>query len=340
MGMFATAAVSVVMPVHNGIDTVERAVRSLVKQTESDWELVAVDDGSGDGSGVKLRRLARDDCRIRVIVQKHQGIVAALNNGIAQAKAELIARMDADDESFPRRLEQQRAFLECHSDIGLVSCLVALSDGGVDNRGYRLYTEWLNTLVTPEQIMLNRFIESPLAHPSVMFRRGVEREHGGYREGDFPEDYELWLRWLAAGVRMAKVPSLLYHWQDSPTRLSRVDRRYRPEAFYRCKARYIAAHLRNRVNRPLLVWGAGRTTRRRARMLTDYGVRVQGYVDIDPRKMGRDTPEGRVRAPAELPPPGEVFVLAYVGSRGAREKIRDELTGKRYVEGRDFFCCA
>jgi hypothetical protein len=75
-------------------------------------------------------------------------------------------------------------------------------------------------------------------------------------------------------------------------------------------------------------------------MLTDYGVHLQGYVDIDPRKIDRRTPEGPVWAPAELPPPEEVFVLAYVGSRGAREKIRGELTGRRYVEGRDFLCCA
>ena len=69
-----------------------------------------------------------------------------------------------------------------------------------------------------------------------MFRRELVARHGGYRAGDFPEDYELWLRWLDAGVRMAKVPRPLLTWHDSTGRLSRTDARYDPEAFFRLKA--------------------------------------------------------------------------------------------------------
>lgn len=333
-------AISIIMPVYNAVQTVERSVQSLREQTERDWELVAVDDGSTDGTTETLQRLARDDRRIRPVSQSHRGIVAALNNGIDQARAPLLARMDADDESLPRRLEHQRRFLECHPDVGVVSCLVWLTGGEGRNRGYQLYADWLNTMITPEQIMLKRFVESPLAHPTVMFRQRIVHEYGGYRDGDFPEDYELWLRWLDRGVRMAKVDSYLYRWHDTPTRLSRSDPRYRPEAFYRCKADYLAAHLRGNVRKPLLVWGAGRTSRKRARMLLDHGIRLRGYVDIDPRKIGRAMADGAVLAPAELPSPAEAFVLVYVGSRGARPKIRRSLTAKGYVEGRDFLCCA
>src|SRR2546425_6870649 len=102
-----------------------------------------------------------------------------------------------------------------------------------------------------------------------MFRRELLNKHGGYREGDFPEDYELWLRWLDAGVTMAKVPRVLLTWNDAPERLSRTDRRYDVEAFYRCKAFYLARWLKRHVDasRPLLVWGAGRPTRKRAEHL-------------------------------------------------------------------------
>ena len=102
---------------------------------------------------------------------------------------------------------------------------------------------WTNGLLTHEEIALARFVESPLAHPSVMFRRSLVERWGGYAEGAFPEDYELWLRWLDAGVRMEKLADPLLIWNDSPTRLSRRDPRYAAEAFYRVKARYLARWL-------------------------------------------------------------------------------------------------
>jgi glycosyltransferase involved in cell wall biosynthesis len=333
--------VSVLLPVHNAAGTLARAVGSIRRQIFSDWELLAVDDGSTDGSREMLEDLARADPRARVWAQPHGGIVAALNAGLAAAGGDFIARMDADDESHPERLAEQVRFLESNPDIGLTGCLVAYGGDRTANAGYALHADWLNSLVTPEQIALNRFIESPLAHPSVMFRRELVERHGGYHDGEFPEDYELWLRWAEAGVRMAKVPRGLLTWHDPPGRLSRPDPRYDAEAFYRLKAEYLAkAVARDRRERPLLVWGAGRPTRKRAASLEAHGLRIAGYIDIDPRKIGKK-PGGRpVLAPAELPPPGEIFVLGYVASRGARELIRGTLSSLGHIEGRDFLMCA
>jgi hypothetical protein len=177
-------------------------------------------------------------------------------------------------------------------------------------------------------------------------------QHGGYRDGDFPEDYELWLRWLAAGVRMTKVPRVLLTWNDGPKRLSRADQRYAPEKFFAVKAAWIAREVdrlgcaidqgSNGKNRRLLVWGAGRPTRKRAAFLEQHGVRIAGFIDVDPKKRtpaigGVGVP---VIAPADLPPPGEIIVLGYVSSRGARELIRNELERRGYIEGSDFLMCA
>src|SRR6185436_16591977 len=104
--------------------------------------------------------------------------------------------------------------------IGLVGCLVEFGGDRSASEGYALHVDWINALTTPDEIALNRFVESPLAHPSVMFRRELVEKHGGYRAGDFPEDYELWLRWMEAGARMGKVPRVLLTWQDGPGRLS------------------------------------------------------------------------------------------------------------------------
>ncbi|MDD3180852.1 MAG: glycosyltransferase [Opitutaceae bacterium] len=334
--------ISVLMPVRNAAVTVARAVESIRVQTWPDWELLAVDDGSTDGTREWLRAAAGADRRIRLLERPPEGLVAALNAGLAAARGRLIARMDADDESHPKRLAAQAAFLAANPDLGVVGCLV---DFGGDRRaqaGYALHVDWVNSLLTPEAIALNRFVESPFAHPSVMFRRELVGRLGGYREGDFPEDYELWLRWLDAGVRMAKVPRMLLTWHDPPARLSRTDPRYDPEAFFRLKAFWLARWLRANIGAPrkILVWGAGRPTRKRAAWLKEQGVRITGYIDIDPKKTGRPIGGRQVLAVDGLPPPGEVFVLGYVASRGARELIRGHLAARGYAEGGDFLMCA
>lgn len=338
-------ALSILLPVRDGAATLARAIASIRAQTFPDWELLIVDDGSLDATRALATAAAREDARIRLLVRPREGLVPALNAGLATARGEFIARMDADDESHPERLGAQVAFLRAPENrgIGLAGCLVEFGGDRVASEGYALHVDWSNALTTPDAIALNRFVESPLAHPSVMFRREPIEKHGGYRNGDFPEDYELWLRWLDAGVRMAKVPRALLRWNDPPTRMSRLDARYSPEAFFRMKAEWIAREMKRVAPaRPLLIWGAGRPTRKRAAHLEQHGVRIAGYIDIDAKKTtaalgGTGAP---VISPAALPPPGEAFVLGYVSSRGARDLIRTALRGRGYVEGADFLMCA
>jgi glycosyltransferase involved in cell wall biosynthesis len=334
--------VSVVMPVFNPGQAIEAAITSIRHQTLTDWELVVADDGSNPETLARLKTWADAEPRMRLLQRPHEGIVAALNAGLAAARGQFIARMDADDVAHPERLAAQVAFLQAHPRIGVVGTQVAFGGDRSSARGYALHVDWLNQLLSPEQIALNRFVESPLAHPSVMFRRELVQRLGGYRAGDFPEDYELWLRWLEAGVLMAKVDRVLLTWNDPPDRLSRRDARYAPEAFYRCKApylaRWLAAHLQ--PGQRLWVWGAGRPTRKRAEWLVAQGVAIEAYVDIDPAKIGRRLAGRPVFGPDQLPSPAEVFVLGYVASRGARELIRSHLRSRQFIEGQHFLMAA
>ncbi|MDP2138370.1 MAG: glycosyltransferase [Candidatus Didemnitutus sp.] len=334
--------VSVVMPVHNAAATVARAVSSVQTQTLRDWELIVVDDGSTDSTREHLLEYSLNDPRLRVVTIDRRGIVAALNAGLAVATGEFVARMDADDESAPPRLAAQARFLQTNGDCGLVGCRVGFGGDRAVSAGYALHIEWINSLLTPREIALNRFVEAPFAHPSVMFRRTLVEDHGGYVEGGFPEDYELWLRWLDAGVPMAKLPEILLTWHDLPGRLSRTDKRYSPEAFYQLKAKWIAEWLRHDVvaSREIWIWGAGRPTRKRAAHLAEHGIRIAGYLDIDARKTGRDVGGVPVVLPEEMPSAERCFVLSYVGNRGARDYNRNELKAAGRVEGRDFLLCA
>ena len=236
--------------------------------------------------------------------------------------------------------ELQAQRLREEPGLGLVSCRVRpCGRAGV---GYAAHVEWCNSIVTPGQFRLHRFVESPCPHPTVMFRRRLVKTLGGYRDGAFPEDYELWLRWLEEGVEMAKVPEELLLWRDSPARLSRTDPRYSVEAFYACKAPYLARWLQ--VNNPhhpaVFLWGAGRVTRQRLAPLLREGIQVAGYVDIDPRKIGQRVNGVRVVGPQSLPAPGECFVVSCVAVRGARATIPPQLEARGYVAGRDYILAA
>ncbi len=336
------AAVSIVLPARNAAATLPRALDSLRRQSFTDWELLALDDGSTDGTAAFLAAAAASDPRIRPLPLPGSGLVAALDAGLAAACGPLVARMDADDECHPDRLARQVAFLAAHPDIGVCATQVTFGGDPVARRGYALHVEWTNSLLSPEDLALNRFIESPVAHPSVMFRRELVNAHGGYREHDWPEDYELWLRWMDAGVRFGKVAEPLLIWNDPPQRLSRTHPRYSVDAFYACKCHYLACWLHRQVapERPILLRGAGKPTRRRFAALANHGIRLAGYIDVAARKIGGTIAGLPVLAPEAAPPPHRCFILGAVGTRGAREFIRAQHCAQGRIEGRDYLMVA
>ncbi len=335
--------ISVVMPVRNAAETLPAALESVRRQTFADWELLAINDGSIDDTAAILASAARSDPRIRLLSQEALGIVAALERGCAAARGEFIARLDADDWMHPERLRRQLDFLHCtHAHIGVVSCRVQHGGDPNTQAGYAAHVAWINSLITPGEIALRRFVESPVAHPSVMFRRGLLRGHGGYQSGDFPEDYELWLRWMESGVQFGKVDADLLVWNDAPNRLSRTEPRYRPEAFYRIKCRYLARWLKHHVKPSceIWLWGAGRITRQRFRSLEADGISIRGFIDVDSKKLGRLRDGRPVIGPRELPGKDRAFILAGVSTRGARELIAAQLNHHRRIEGKDYLLVA
>jgi len=321
--------VSVVMPVFNAEATVFQTLESLRAQTFQSMEIVVVNDGSTDGT----LEILRNQPDIKLLDHSHRGIVPALNDGLAAANGEYIARMDADDLCHPERIEQQVAFLDAFPEIGIVGCRVGFGGDREKQAGYAAHVDWINGLIDPEEIALNRFVESPFAHPSVMFHRELFEQFGAYHDGPFPEDYELWLRWMANGVKAGKVDEELVVWNDPPNRLSRTDERYSIDAFYETKAKYLFQWLEkhNPHHPEVVVWGAGRVTRKRVSILEQYGIRITHYIDIKPRQLNCGTP---VIQPSEIPDPQSCFVLPMVGKRGAREQIRTLLHGRGFVEGK------
>ena len=328
--------VAVILPFHNAADTLDETLDSIQHQSLEAFSLVAVDDGSSDNSAEIVRRRMCHDPRITLLQPGRQGVVGAMNSGLAHCNSPLVARMDADDIMHPQRLARQARYLQQHTDIALVGSQVRLFPVDRIQEGFAEYIRWQNSCISPQAIADNIYIELPIAHPSVMFRRDVILAAGGYRDGDFPEDYELLLRLHQLGYRMAKLPEVYLEWRDSDGRLTRTDPRYSREAFDRLRARFLAADPRLQQQRQLVIWGAGRKTRKRAAHLLKFGIRPDAWIDIDQRKIGNYINGTEVVAPRWLNRSMKPFVLSYVNNHGARDMIADALHEMGYRMGQDY----
>jgi glycosyltransferase involved in cell wall biosynthesis len=336
-------AVSVLLPCYNAAETIDETMASLLRQSLVNFEIIAINDGSADATLEKLRAWAAVDSRIRVLSPPHGGVIAVSNTGLAACTAPYIARMDADDRASPERLAQQAAYLDAHPDVAAVSSLVKAFPEEDVRGGYRVYIQWLNSLVTNEDIRREMFVESPLANPSIMMRSQWFEKMGGYHDYGWPEDYDLLLRMYLAGAKFAKVPQVLLEWRDHPARITRTDSRYSVENFLRAKAHYLA-HGPLKDRDAIIVWGAGMMGRRLSKQLQKNDLPLALFVDIDPKKIGRTRRGKPIIAPDDLLEWWERYenpaLLAAVGARGARELIRERLVKMGLLEGQDWWGAA
>lgn len=318
--------VSVVLPFYNA-PHLKEAIESILQQTYSNFELILIDNGSTDNSS-KIANEYIKHPKVQIVQEPRRGVVYAANTGIELCKGDFIARMDADDISKPDRLENQVNHLLGDKSVDIVSGLVEYS--GLDaNEGFIHYVNWLNTLVSAEDIYLNQFVEYPLANPTLMFRRKVFN-NGMYEEGDFPEDYEFFLRLQSAKIKMVKVNSVVLSWRDSETRLTRTDPRYSQDSFFRVKAKYLAKWLamKNPHHPKVYLWGAGRLSRRRSEYLLAEGIELVKYIDL------KETDQ--VLHYQSLPTTSDAFIISYVANRNASSQIRTFLNQKGFREGINF----
>jgi len=171
-----------------------------------------------------------------------------------------------------------------------------------------------------------------------MMRRAIMEDLKGYQDNSWPEDYDLWLRMAAAGVRFARLPQTLLFWRDHPERATRTMNEYASHAFRACKCCYLL-HGFLPGTRDVVIAGAGVEARAWQRMLAASGVTVSTWLDVDPRKIGRILHNAPVISPEELHLNGRKMIVA-IGVRGAREQFRSVAESRGWQEGMDFVCVA
>ncbi len=330
--------VSVLLPFHNASPTLDVAITSLTTQTYQDLELLLVDNASTDDSADIARASARRDTRIRIIEEPTVGIAHALNTGLRAASSELIARMDADDIAHPERLVRQVAHLNAHPEIGVLGTRTRFETTMVKSSGMAWFVSWQNNILLPRDHYVKRFVDAPLAHPTVIFRKELIDRFGAYSTEPLPEDHELWLRWMHHGVRFAKLPEELLTWNDHAERLSRTHANYSVDAFFSTKAKWIAAWYKRKYadQRPIIIAGTSGLCRDRAAKLEREGLKVHAFTDVKKR----DVPGYSFLPHDELPPSGHALIISLISQRGTGDRIADYLTSRGLAEGEDFILAA
>jgi hypothetical protein len=171
-----------------------------------------------------------------------------------------------------------------------------------------------------------------------MAHRGLVEDAGGYRDCCWAEDYDLWLRLADSGARFARLPQTLFFWRDHPERATRTMSEYSPDAFRACKLDSLRRGFL-RDERSVVIAGAGLEGRAWQRLLAGAGIPVSGWVDVDPRKIGRTLHGAPVIAADQLrAQKGKILVA--IGVRGAREQFRELAQSLSLKEGLDFICVA
>ena len=215
--------VSVLMGVYNPASSRQliQAVSSIISQTFTGWEMILYDDGSAEAYVPAIQEAAAMDSRTRYIRGKeNKGLAHALNAGLALTKGKYIARMDGDDISRPERFAREYGFLESHPEYQWVGSNTELIDG--DGRwAVRKMPE-----VPEKKDFLNY---SPYIHPSVMFRKQALLDSGGYRESRRGEDYELFMRLHASGLRGYNLQEELFQYREDAATYGHRKYRYQIE---------------------------------------------------------------------------------------------------------------
>jgi len=318
-------AVSVLVPVRNAAPWLASSLASLWRQTDPDFEVIAVDDGSADASAAILETLARAEPRLRVVRGPDRGLPTALNEGLAHARAPWIARHDADDLSHRTRFALQRALLQAEPGVAVVGACVRLFPARAAGVGMRRWVRWHNALLTHDAMASEVLIDSPLAHGTAMIRREWLERVGGWVERGWPEDLDLWVRLLRAGARFAKRPEVLYGWRQHRGSATRRDPRYRRERFIDLKLDALRRDFLLDSDRVTVV-GVGESLSRAAAAIASPGVAVT------PVHAGHPQPAVLAR----LEPP---VILVFM-SPVARRRWREALIGAGWSERRHFIFVA
>ena len=325
--------IDIILPFYKNGETLANAISSIIDQTFRNFRLVLVANNADKISLEIAKKFVKADKRVLLLHEPQQGVAFAFNTGILAGKSPLIARMDGDDLAEPDKLEKQIDYLLKHPEIGAVATQTTFNSTIKASEGFRYFVEWQNSIISPEEHFNARFYESPVVNPTILFRRNLIQKYGLVDTSDTPEDYELYLRWMAHGEKIAKIPEPLLTWNDHPHRLTRTHRHYSQKAFEKVRYQYLAKYLNQTTqNREIVICGASRNIMNKAKGLEAAGISISAHTDVIIRK-----PEGVNFIPlSKALENKDFYFVSLIAKRDVYSQIKKLFLSRGLREGKDF----
>jgi glycosyltransferase involved in cell wall biosynthesis len=327
--------ISIVMPVKNAGAYLEEGLDSILNQSETNWELIAVNDHSIDKSEHILQTYANSDQRISYFNNAGDGIIPALQTAYSHASGNMIHRMDADDVMPPHKLKLLKTKLQEVGTGHVVTGKVEYFAESEVSNGYRKYEHWLNQLCEADSHWLSIYKECVIASPAWLIFRDDFEKCGGFDSTIYPEDYDLVFRFYKAGYKVESVDEVVHLWRDHSSRTSRNHPNYQQNAFFSIKLHYFF-ELDRDFSRPLVVWGAGPKGKIMAKLLKKRNEKFV-WACNNPNKKGHDIYDKTMQSIGEIMKLPEPQILITVAQRNAQKEIRKYLTTHGLEEYKDYY---
>lgn len=323
------------MPVKNTAKFLHECIDSIIHQSFTDWELIAINDHSTDTSEEILHKYAQKDNRIKVLNNKGEGIIPALQLAYKHSNGKYITRMDSDDICTKNKLEVLQSKLKQkgkgHLAIGKVQYFAENQLG----EGYRNYAHWLNKLTAKGENFSEIFKECVIPSPCWMLHKGDLEKCGAFSNDIYPEDYDLCFRMLQAKLSCIPCNEVLHLWRDHSFRSSRTDKNYADNHFSELKVKYFL-EIHWRKEKETIIWGAGKKGKKVAQLFIKNKIDFQ-WICNNPNKIGLEIYNKKLMADSNIHNIETPQVIVCVANKAAQAKIRETLNKLKLQNMKDYF---
>ena len=313
--------ISILMPIKNTSQYLKECIDSIIEQTYTEWELIAVDDHSDDDSYDIVHRYSILYSNIYIYKNNGSGIIDALRLALTHSQGKYITRMDSDDIMAPKKLSLLRATLTNRRQVAVG--LVKYISNSTLGEGYLNYANWLNKLTTGGINFSEIYKECVIPSPCWMLHKDDLLELGAFNSDIYPEDYDLAFRMRNNGMIVRPVKEIIHIWRDHPDRASRNDPHYMDNNYLNIKLHHFILSDYNRSPK-LIIWGAGKKGKKLVKLLIDHQIDIH-WICNNPKKIGTKIYNIHLHSPTSLQSISSAQVIIAVAQKNSEVEIEPYL---------------
>ena len=333
-----TKLVSIIMAVKDTAPYLPTCLDSILAQTYTNWELIAVNDHSTDETPEILQAYAEKDARIRVFHSDRHKLIPTLKAGYPHCRGPLINRMDSDDKMPANKLQVLVEEWEKYGKGTIIAGGTAhFVDEGEVGEGFLRYERWLNEVAKNSTHYQEIYQECVIPSHCWIIHKDDFDAVNAFEPEVYPEDYDLCFRFYRAGLKVVGINHILHYWRDRSDRISRTWEEYKDNRYFDLKLRYFYELDRDK-NRPLVIWGCGRNGKEMAKLIQAKDDTFHWVCDND-KKIGKHIYEVQLEHYEIIPDLIQPQIMIVVASPDAKVMIREklEMWNKKTVKDFWFF---